>query len=136
MSRPPRHKQCPNKPRQAPSGRNPRAGRPRGTPNKATTAVREAIALFAEQNVGKLQIWLDATARRNPEKAAEMFLRALEYYIPKLGRLEHAGEDGRELRIVLVDPTDRQGLLQEPVMPVRQGSAEKPAKTHSGPEVF
>jgi hypothetical protein len=31
-------------------------------PNKATAAVREAIAQFAEQNVGKLQGWLDRVA--------------------------------------------------------------------------
>jgi hypothetical protein len=63
-------------------------GRKPGVPNKATAAVREAIALFAEQNDGKLQTWLDATAKKNPEKAADLFLRALEYFTPKLGRTE------------------------------------------------
>jgi hypothetical protein len=79
-------------------------GRPKGTPNKSTAAVREAIALFAEQNVGKLQAWLDATAKRNPEKAADLFLRALEYFTPKLARTEVTGEDGSPLNFTLFVP--------------------------------
>jgi hypothetical protein len=84
-----------------------RAGRPKGTPNKATAAVREAIALFAEQNVGKLQAWLEATAKRNPDKAAELFLRALEYHIPKLARTETTveGELTVATRLVIKQPT-------------------------------
>ena len=42
---------------------DPRAGRPKGSANKATAAVREAIALFAENNVDKLQGWLERIKR-------------------------------------------------------------------------
>ena len=86
-----------------------RAGRPKGTPNKATAAVREAIAQFAEQNVGKLQTWLDATAKRNPEKAAELFLRALEFFTPKLARTDLTGDASDKsatvIHIVGVEPS-------------------------------
>ena len=78
-------------------------GRPLGTPNKATAAVREAMALFAEQNVGKLQEWLDAIAERNPEKAADLYLRALEYFTPKLARTELSGEVGVRGKLVIHD---------------------------------
>ena len=78
-------------------------GRPRGSPNKATAAVREAIALFAQQNVGKLQTWLDATAERNPEKAADLYLRALEYFTPKLARTGLSGEVGVRGKLVIHD---------------------------------
>jgi len=86
----------------------PGPGRPKGVPNKATTAVREAIALFAEQNVGKLQTWLDATAKRNPEKAADLFLRALEYFTPKLARTETTldGEVTVATRLVIKPPAN------------------------------
>ncbi len=67
---------------------DPRAGRPKGSANKATAAVREAIALFAQSNVQKLQAWLDQTAEKHPDKAADLFLRALEYFTPKLARTE------------------------------------------------
>jgi hypothetical protein len=80
---------------------DPRAGRPKGKPNKATSAVREAIALFAEQNVGKLQGWLDRIAVRDPAKAAELFARVLEYHIPKLARTEVSGEIGVRGRLII-----------------------------------
>jgi hypothetical protein len=47
---------------------DPRAGRRAGSANKATAAVREAIAAFAEANVEKLQTWLDATAEKWGDK--------------------------------------------------------------------
>lgn len=74
-------------------------GRPKGSPNKATAAVREAIAVFAEGNAHKLQEWLDAVAsgsggnRPDPAKAADLYLRAIEYHIPKLARTEHVGDN-------------------------------------------
>ena len=74
------------------------AGRPKGSPNKATAAVREAIAVFAEGNAHKLQEWLDDVAmgtggnRPDPAKAADLYLRAIEYHIPKLARTELAGD--------------------------------------------
>ena len=86
----------------------PGPGRPKGVPNRATTAVREAIAAFAEANVGKLQAWLEATARKNPEKAADLFLRALEYHVPKLARTETTveGELTVATRLVIKRPGD------------------------------
>jgi hypothetical protein len=86
----------------------PGPARPTGIPNKSTTAVREAIALFAEQNVSKLQGWLDKTAEKDPEKAADLFLRAREYFTPKLARTETTVD--RELtvatRLVIKRPGD------------------------------
>ena len=81
-------------------------GRVAGVPNKATTAVREAIALFAEQNVGKLQGWLDRVAVRDPAKAAELFARVLEYHVPKLARTETKveGELTVATRLVIKPP--------------------------------
>ncbi len=70
---------------------DPRAGRPRGVPSKATRDVRAAIARFAEGNVDKLQGWLDRAAARDPAKAAELFVRVLEYHIPKLARTDLTG---------------------------------------------
>lgn len=90
-----------------PEGRKPPnagKGRKPGVPNKATTAVREAIALFAEQNVGKLQGWLDRVAVRDPAKAAELFARVLEYHIPKLARTELSNPDGTPLNFTMFVP--------------------------------
>ena len=77
-------------------------GRQKGTPNKTTNDVRKAIALFAENNVHKLEEWLDDVSRDNPAKAAEIYLRVLEYHIPKLSRAELSGNNGEALKIEVV----------------------------------
>jgi len=83
-------------------------GRPKGLPNKATSAAREAIAAFVDGNAHKLESWLLAVAngdpendiKPNPAKAFEMFQSVVEYHIPKLARTELTGENGGPLRII------------------------------------
>ena len=74
-------------------------GRSKGTPNKATRQVREAIAEFAEGNIDRLQGWLDDIAADDPSKAADLFLKLLEYHVPKLGRVEHSGPNGDSIPV-------------------------------------
>lgn len=73
-------------------GKRDGAGRPAGAPNESTKAVRAAIARFAEENVDKLAQWIGEV--NDPYKRAELFLKALEYHIPKLAREEQTGADG------------------------------------------
>lgn len=63
-------------------------GRPKGTPNKATTNAREAIAAFVEGNVERLNGWLDRIAEEDPKDAFNCFMSVVEYNIPKLARTE------------------------------------------------
>lgn len=72
-------------------------GRPKGVPNKSTTQAREAIAMFVEGNVDRLNGWLDAIAADNPKDAFDRFMSVVEYHIPKLARQEHVGKDGERL---------------------------------------
>lgn len=65
-------------------------GRPKGALNKTTGEVREAIAAFASANVDQMGTWLNSID--SPEKKLDLFLRAIEYHIPKLARTEHAGD--------------------------------------------
>jgi len=74
-------------------------------PNKATVQVREAIAIFAEANVDRLQGWLDEIAsneKQGPAVAARLYLDLLEYHVPKLARTEmkHEGEVGLTVNIL------------------------------------
>jgi hypothetical protein len=76
------------------------AGRPPGSPNKATKQARDAIALFVDGNAHRLTGWLDDVANGvkddegnyvtppNPAKAFDMFQSVVEYHIPKLARTE------------------------------------------------
>jgi hypothetical protein len=74
-------------------------GRPKGSPNKSTAAVREAIAKMAEMNAPRFAMWLDEVAQKSPEKACDIYLRAIEYHIPKLARTEVTGTDGQPVQM-------------------------------------
>ena len=74
-------------------------GRAKGVPNKSTAAVREAIAKMAELNAPRFAIWLDEVAQKSPEKACDIYLRAIEYHIPKLARTEITGQDGQPVAL-------------------------------------
>jgi hypothetical protein len=78
-------------------------GRSAGTPNKATVDVRAAIAIFAQENVERMSGWLNDID--DPAKRLDLYLRALEYHVPKLGRTEHTGEGGGDI-VVRLSPTD------------------------------
>jgi hypothetical protein len=74
-------------------------GRAKGVPNKSTAAVREAIAKMAELNAPRFALWLDEVAQKSPEKACDIYLRAIEYHIPKLARTEVTGQDGQPVAL-------------------------------------
>ena len=96
-----------------PKGSQKSGGRVAGTPNKATTEAREAIATFVNGNSHRLQEWLDRIAdgipefdadgniidyklTPNPQKAFELYQSVIEYHVPKLARTEQTitGADG------------------------------------------
>jgi len=64
----------------------PGAGRPKGLQNQVTRDVREAIARFAECNIDKFVGWLQEV--EDPARRCEIFLKTIEYHIPKLTRQE------------------------------------------------
>lgn len=88
-------------------------GRQPGSANKTTKDVRQAVALLAENNVSKLEQWLEDTAtgdiangvKPDPGKAAMLLLQALEYHIPKLARTEVTGKDGGPV-VIAATPID------------------------------
>jgi len=75
-------------------------GRPAGSVNKSTAAVREAIAKMAEDNAENFATWLTAVAADNPDKACDIYLKAIEYHIPKLARTEVAGDANQPIHHV------------------------------------
>jgi hypothetical protein len=86
-------------------------GRVAGTPNKATNAARQAIASFVDGNAHRLTEWLDQVAQGvrtedgdyvvppNPAKAFDMFQSVVEYHVPKLARMEVAGDPDAPVKV-------------------------------------
>ena len=87
-------------------------GRVKGVPNKATQDARRAIAVFVDDNAGRLQGWLNNIAdgvkdestgdwviQPNPEKAFMLFQGVIEYHVPKLARTVLAGDPENPLKI-------------------------------------
>lgn len=95
--------------------KRPGQGRPPGTPNKATTTVREAIARLADGHAERFIGWLDAVADGDmeagrppdPKGAADLYLKAIEYHIPKLARSELTGPGGGAVQIVASNHDER-----------------------------
>ena len=95
-------------------------GRPAGSPNKATSDARQAIAAFVDGNAHRLTDWLDQVAGGvkkdvkneegevvgeeyvvppNPAKAFDMFQSVVEYHIPKLARQEVVGDPNNPVQM-------------------------------------
>ena len=73
------------------------SGRKAGVPNKSSRDVREAIAEFARANVDQMSEWLEAIP--DPARRLDLYLRAIEYHIPKVARTEVTGADGGPLTV-------------------------------------
>jgi hypothetical protein len=80
-------------------------GRRPGSPNKATRDVRAAIAIIAEKNIDSVQAWLGEI--EDPGKRLDLFIRLLEYHVPKLARTEMTGKDGGALVYVFEKVDDQ-----------------------------
>jgi hypothetical protein len=72
------------------------AGRGKGVVNKRTKDVREAIAQLAQANIEHVQRWLNEIAATDPAKAMDLYLKMIEYHVPKLARTEVTGKDGKD----------------------------------------
>ncbi len=82
-------------------------GRPKGAANKTTVEMKQAVAALVQGNVHRVQEWLDLIAlgdeslgvKPAPDKAMDLYLKLMEYNLPKLGRTEVTGQDGGDLKV-------------------------------------
>ena len=63
-------------------------------PGKVTSAARQAVMEVVDGNSHRLQQWLDDVAERDgPAAALVIYVKMLEFVVPKLARQELVGED-------------------------------------------
>lgn len=63
-------------------------GRKKGTPNKEVKDIREAFQVLIENNLDKMELWINELAEKNPEKAINTILRLSDFILPKLSKTE------------------------------------------------
>jgi hypothetical protein len=92
---------------------NPNAGRPKGSPNKGTEALRKRIASLTERNYPRLSEALQSVEAENPAKFVELYLQLLRYTLPQLQSVQQTIEVGEETlnRITVEIKTKTSGSL-------------------------
>ena len=74
-----------------------RKGRPPGTKNKKTEAIRGAYQNLVEMNLDEMSEWMRTIAATDPKAAMELMIKLSEYVIPKMSRTEITGANGNDL---------------------------------------
>lgn len=64
-------------------------GKQIGTVNKVTKDQRERAALIIDNNIEKMQGWINQVAAENPERAYKMVLDMFEFSLPKLKAIDY-----------------------------------------------
>jgi len=72
-------------------------GRKKGSQNKYTKQVKEAMGMLLEGNLDNLSIWLAQIAADDPAKAMDIVIRLSERFVPKLSQQQITGGDGEDL---------------------------------------
>lgn len=86
--------------------KRPGQGRPKGTPNKVNQEFRETVRRLLEDNSENFGRWLTQVAegdgtdhgKPDPAKALDLIAKLAEFAAPKLGRVEHVGDDAQPMR--------------------------------------
>ena len=78
-------------------------GRPRGKLNRSTEQAKLTLARIADEGLDNLKKDLQEIREKDPVKAAELYLKILEYIIPKQQRVEVRGEIEQKIQQITVN---------------------------------
>lgn len=80
----------------AKGGKQPGAGRPKGTANKSTLEFKEAVNKLIDFATPQMVGWLDAIARDDPNKALDHVYKFAQFGFPLLSRADSTvtGKEG------------------------------------------
>ena len=80
-----------------------RAGRKRGAMNRSTEQAKLAIARLANKGLDNISEDLDKIRKTDPIEAAKIYLRLLEYIVPKKSSVELKGEIDQRIHQISVN---------------------------------
>lgn len=82
-------------------------GRPKGSQNVKTKAIRDAYSEFINNNTKHFEKWLKQVAEKNPAKAIELISGLSDFVLPKLARTELVGDEEQPINIDLTKIDDK-----------------------------
>jgi len=78
-------------------------GRPKGAINRSTEMAKLTLARIADEGLDNLKKDLQEIRKKDPVRAAELYLKILEYIIPKQQRVEVKGEIEQKIQQITVN---------------------------------
>lgn len=73
---------------------DPRAGRPKGSANKATATARNAISRFIEGKAPEVETLWSEVAEKDPARALDLYAKLAQFVLPMLSRSTVDGDLG------------------------------------------
>lgn len=80
-------------------------GRPAGAINRSTEQAKLAIARLANRGLDNISEDLEKIRKSDPVEAAKLYLKLLEYIVPKKAAIELSGEINQRIQQVSVQIT-------------------------------
>lgn len=84
-------------------------GRPKGAINRSTEMAKLTLARIADEGLDNLKKDLQKIREKDPVRAAELYLKILEYIIPKQQRVEVKGEIEQKIQQITVNINKNDG---------------------------
>jgi len=80
----------------------------------AVTRMRWSLTQFIEDNAVRVQEWIDLVALVDgPKEALELYIKMLEFAVPKLSRAEVSVEDGGKTHTAQLTMEELQNIIRE-----------------------
>ena len=78
-------------------------GRPKGSPNKTTAEIKDIITRVVGNQLDMLEDDLKKIRRESPARAAEIYMKMVDYVLPKQSKTELIGEVTHKVSKVVIE---------------------------------